>query len=911
MKKFFTFTILLILTCALWISAAAAESVEIKMTIGDPNGYVNGEAKTLDAAPIIRHDRTMLPVRFVAENLGASVSWDGATSTATVTSGETEIKITIGAETAVINGEAKTLDAPAFIENSRTYLPVRFVAEALGASVSWDGATSTAIITAGVSDTDGKAILTKLSALNTHIEENSHAKADTPAYIEADMRSLIELSSATTGQARYDKAQYPRIKQKNDGSYIMFWQYGSFGPHIYYSFSNDLVHWEAPQVLYNASQYKFPCDYTDTGTDTTYFVNCDAEVLSNGDILTVVSYRANKGYLNHPELAGIYLRRSTNGGRSWGEPQSIYTGVNWEPSIQELSNGEIQVYFTQVSPGIEYWGAKTDRNSTGTAMVCSTDGGYTWLPEVSAAPWQARLIFQQYVLDVEGSPSFTDQMSVGTELYDGTLAVVCESKMPDKNFRISVIHSDAAWSETVAFDQTGPSDRQDNMFSGAGPYIVKMPTGETVLAYGKNSRSMVLRVGDGDARSFGEEVTVFRYPGYWGAIEVTGNNRLTAVFPVSGTKNLILLENLYLNHAIQAPRKSIVTDGKNSLDWADIKEALFIGSSSQAQASVRAAHNGSRLYLLVERRDESLTEQDASFIYIADTAGKYYRFRIDASGDVILEYGAGKAYEAVASGFTYASSVISGKEGGIVTEIEADMAALGISGRRGLKINLMLNNADADGTMAQDILEGLDAYDASTWLDLMFEDGGSADSLAPGKAAAHAVADPPEKDSEMPQALYVFDKSDSISGLFTDENELEVSFHSADHCVNLSITDSHDPFVTLRYGSLNADSHKYMLIRARAHSSGAVPPSIGFYFCAGDMAEMAYSEAAQYTLDIEDDGEWHTYLVDFSAFSLYSGTLKSMRLDPFNSAQAPIHDGVDIAWIAFSDDLFEAMNYVN
>lgn len=93
---------------------------------------------------------------------------------------------------------------------------------------------------------------------------------------------------------------------------------------------------------------------------------------------------------------------------------------------------------------------------------------------------------------------------------------------------------------------------------------------------------MVLRVGDGDARSFGEEVTVFRNSGYWGAIEVTGNNRLTAVFPVSGTKNLILLENLYLNHAIQAPRKSIVIDGKNSLDWADIKEALFIGSSSQA-----------------------------------------------------------------------------------------------------------------------------------------------------------------------------------------------------------------------------------------------------------------------------------------------------------------------------------------
>ena len=104
-------------------------------------------AKALDAAPIIRQSRTMLPVRFVAENLGAAVAWDGATSTATITSGTTEIKITIGAAAATVNGESKPLDAPAFIENSRTYLPVRFVAEALGATVAWDGAASTATIT--------------------------------------------------------------------------------------------------------------------------------------------------------------------------------------------------------------------------------------------------------------------------------------------------------------------------------------------------------------------------------------------------------------------------------------------------------------------------------------------------------------------------------------------------------------------------------------------------------------------------------------------------------------------------------------------------------------------------------------------------------------------------------------------
>ena len=122
------------------------EKTEVKLTIGQNVGYVNGTVKALDASPIIRESRTMLPVRFVAEAFGAKVGWDGATSTATVKTETVEIKITIGAKEAVVNGKTVPLDAPAFIENSRTYMPVRFIAENLGAEVAWDGATSTATL---------------------------------------------------------------------------------------------------------------------------------------------------------------------------------------------------------------------------------------------------------------------------------------------------------------------------------------------------------------------------------------------------------------------------------------------------------------------------------------------------------------------------------------------------------------------------------------------------------------------------------------------------------------------------------------------------------------------------------------------------------------------------------------------
>ena len=126
--------------------ASAAKTV-LKLTIGQKVAYVNGEEKTLDAAPIIKNSRTMLPVRFVAENLGGTVGWDGATSTVTIKGEGIDIAMQIGASTAKINGETVTLDSPAFIESSRTSLPVRVVAEAMGAEVAWDGATSTATLT--------------------------------------------------------------------------------------------------------------------------------------------------------------------------------------------------------------------------------------------------------------------------------------------------------------------------------------------------------------------------------------------------------------------------------------------------------------------------------------------------------------------------------------------------------------------------------------------------------------------------------------------------------------------------------------------------------------------------------------------------------------------------------------------
>ncbi len=125
----------------------------IVLTIGKNEASVFGEEKVSDAAPKLANNRTMLPARFVAENLGASVEWDGEKRVVTVTGKniktgeEVVIVITIGAETATVNGESVKLDSPAFIENNRTYTPIRFISENLGADVEWDDEAKRVTIT--------------------------------------------------------------------------------------------------------------------------------------------------------------------------------------------------------------------------------------------------------------------------------------------------------------------------------------------------------------------------------------------------------------------------------------------------------------------------------------------------------------------------------------------------------------------------------------------------------------------------------------------------------------------------------------------------------------------------------------------------------------------------------------------
>ena len=121
-------------------NSAAEKSKVIKLQIGSRIVNVDNEAVIYDAAPVIRNDRTLVPIRIVTETLGGKVDWNGVTKEVTLNIDGKEIKMTVG----------KTLEkygvAPVIIDG-RTFVPVRFVADELGATVAWDDATKTVTIT--------------------------------------------------------------------------------------------------------------------------------------------------------------------------------------------------------------------------------------------------------------------------------------------------------------------------------------------------------------------------------------------------------------------------------------------------------------------------------------------------------------------------------------------------------------------------------------------------------------------------------------------------------------------------------------------------------------------------------------------------------------------------------------------
>ena len=147
----------LLMTAAVPLQSAVVQPALAQSGQSDTIGVtLNGRAINFGpVSPTQQSGRVLVPLRGVFEALGAFVEYNNATQSISATRGETRVQLTIGSARAYVNGQARALDVPAQVQSGRTLVPLRFVSEALGATVLWNDAQRQVLITTSGSVDNG------------------------------------------------------------------------------------------------------------------------------------------------------------------------------------------------------------------------------------------------------------------------------------------------------------------------------------------------------------------------------------------------------------------------------------------------------------------------------------------------------------------------------------------------------------------------------------------------------------------------------------------------------------------------------------------------------------------------------------------------------------------------------------
>lgn len=130
-------------------AALTPGQIQVTLRIDDRAAFRNEQPVLLDTAPQIFESRTFLPARFLAESFGLDVQWNGERREVTITDKQENktIVLQIDNTRAYVNGKEFILDAAPRIVGDRTLVPVRFITEQIGATVGWENETRTVLVT--------------------------------------------------------------------------------------------------------------------------------------------------------------------------------------------------------------------------------------------------------------------------------------------------------------------------------------------------------------------------------------------------------------------------------------------------------------------------------------------------------------------------------------------------------------------------------------------------------------------------------------------------------------------------------------------------------------------------------------------------------------------------------------------
>lgn len=200
----------------------------VKLTIDSDNANINGVSLSLDSPAYIANGRTMVPLRFIAESFDCTV--DYFDDTVTVTKGKTVFKTKIGSDKYTLNGIEHTTDAESVIVNDRTMVPVRLIAEAFGMNVDWNESDKTVKITRGEARRDKVKIFIAGDSTAQSYRENMAPQAGwgqmLPMFFDSSVTVENRAMAGRSLKSFFNEGRYTSIlNDAEKGDYVLI-QFG-------------------------------------------------------------------------------------------------------------------------------------------------------------------------------------------------------------------------------------------------------------------------------------------------------------------------------------------------------------------------------------------------------------------------------------------------------------------------------------------------------------------------------------------------------------------------------------------------------------------------------------------------------------------------------------------------------------
>ena len=443
-----------------------------------------------------------------------------------------------------------------------------------------------------------------LSVLLSFTACQSETKNTPEEEIESTVDGIRIAWDYSSMQQLAERGGYPRLLRMQDNSLIAIFETRTGSVEFRRSYDEGHT-WSSAVTVFP----RFTYQGKDGESTIVNIANAEITQLQNGDIIAACNYRPAK-----PEIApySIVIRRSTDNGATWLPAQVLYNAAPrfndgcWEPSFLQLPEGEVQIYFANENPY-----QQSDEQEI--SLLRSADNGATWSDAQMVSFRKNR----------------RDGMPVARILGD-EIVVVIEDNNVDR-FKPYTVRTKLKdnWVKPVLADsphrEYALAEKIDNSVYMGAPYLLKLPTGETLISYQTNEKrasdweysTLEVAIGDKSARNFTKRTRPFDVPldkeAKWNSLALWDENTVVAFASSNFNSKEVApwLIKGYIIPELKVATKDITT------------YPLFVGAKGETNLRAGLGTDEENLYVECKVNDNKLyglqnSDSDGVYVYLSD-----------------------------------------------------------------------------------------------------------------------------------------------------------------------------------------------------------------------------------------------------------------------------------------------------